>query len=70
MNEGRAAIGLPLVPGGHTILQLTNVAPLGYTPEAPGEGKPGSETTVKPGEGGDGSPEGEGENPADSAPES
>jgi hypothetical protein len=36
VNEGRAAIGLPPVPGGDTILQPTNVAPLGYTPEARG----------------------------------
>ena len=56
------------MPGGDTILQPTNVAPLGYTPEQPGEnGSPGSDTTGKPGEGGDGSPE---ENPSDAAPES
>lgn len=65
-NEARAGEGLPPVEGGDTLYQSTNVAPIGFTPAAPGKG-PGSELSGKPGAGGDGDPAAVPE-PDDSAP--
>jgi len=55
-NEARRGEGLPDVPNGDTVLQATNMAPLGWTPTAaPGSG-PGSDQTGTPAPGGDGDP--------------
>ena len=53
-NEARAALGLPSVQNGDLILQPANVVPLGTMPQMGGSG-PGSDSTGKPADGGDGS---------------
>lgn len=55
-NEVRRAEGLPDIEGGDTLYQPTNVAPIGFTPAAPGNAGPGSDTTGAPAAGGDGDP--------------
>lgn len=64
VNEARRRDGLPDVDGGNTVLQPTNMAPLGWTPPAPGAGGQGSDQTGTPASGGDGDPD---RNPADDA---
>jgi HK97 family phage portal protein len=65
VDEARAAEGLASVPGGDTVLQATNMAPLGWTPPAKSTSQPGSDQTGSPGQGGDGDPE---RNPAEDTP--
>jgi HK97 family phage portal protein len=54
VNEARRAEGLADVDGGEKVQQAANMVPLGTPPPAPGTAGPGSDTTGKPGEGGDG----------------
>lgn len=55
INEVRRREGDPDDPKGNTLLQPTNMAPLGWTPPDKGAG-PGSDTTGAPAPGGDGDP--------------
>jgi HK97 family phage portal protein len=61
-NEARRGEGLPDDPNGNSILQPTNVAPLGWVPTDASTSGHGSDQTGKPGKGGDGDAE---RNPAD-----
>jgi HK97 family phage portal protein len=54
VNEARRAEGLPDQDGGDTVLQPTNMAPLGWVPPEKPTAGPGSDTTGVPGNGGDG----------------
>jgi HK97 family phage portal protein len=56
INEARRSEGLPDVPGGDVLLQPTNMAPFPFTPPTAGGPGPGSDTTGKPADGGDGDP--------------
>lgn len=55
INEARAKLGYPSVEGGDTLLQPTNMAPIGWVPSNGGNG-PGSDMTGQPAPGGDGDP--------------
>jgi HK97 family phage portal protein len=61
-NEGRRAEGMPDTPNGDSVLQATNMAPLGWMPPDRMNGAQGSDQTGTPAEGGDGDPN---RNPAD-----
>lgn len=66
VNEARRTEGLPDDPAGNKVQQATNMAPLGFVPPDKTLAGPGSDTTGKPGQGGDGDAE---RNPAeDDAP--
>jgi HK97 family phage portal protein len=54
INEARRSEGLPDAKGGDDVLQPVNMQPLGTPPPAEPKAGPGSDTTGKPGEGGDG----------------
>lgn len=55
-NEARRGEGLPDIPGGDTLYQPVNVAPIGFVPQGkPGAG-PGSDVTGEPAPGGMGDP--------------
>jgi HK97 family phage portal protein len=57
-NESRRGEGLCGVPHGDTVLQQTNMAPLGWSPPPGGAGSgSGSDSSGTPGTGGDGDPE-------------
>lgn len=56
-NEARRGEGLADDPNGNSVLQPTNLAPLGWTPPDKGTGGQGSDQTGVPGQGGDGDPE-------------
>ena len=62
VNEARRAEGMADDPNGGSVLQATNMAPLGWEPPDKAGGAQGSEQTGSPAQGGDGDPE---RNPAD-----
>ena len=57
VNEARAGEGMPSAPNGDSVLQATNMAPLGWEPPDRSQGGGGSNTTGTPAPGGDGGPE-------------
>jgi HK97 family phage portal protein len=63
-NEARRSDGLPSVADGDTVMQATNMAPLGWVPPDRGTAGQGSNQTGSPATGGDGDPE---RNPANDA---
>jgi HK97 family phage portal protein len=56
-NEARRAEGWSEVEGGDTVLQPTNMAPMGWVPPAPSSSAQGSDQTGSPAPGGDGDAE-------------
>lgn len=55
LNEARSSLSLPSVgPDGDTLMVPTNMMPLGSEPPDQANSQPGSDSTGKPGEGGDG----------------
>jgi HK97 family phage portal protein len=71
-NEARRGEGLADVPGGDTLYQPVNVAPIGFTPQKPGangaDSGPGSDTTGEPAPGGRGDGSAPAELPPDDVP--